>query len=128
MVKLTDLLKELDIQPGERSKMKNFLRRGSRDQINLYQNPYNVVGSVPHTIEGKGMLQRTSPPENTNKVVPFEWDEDKLSEDGEGSKIESSLLGRDFQVLDEVRKLISRLEASGYTPTEIQSFINSYLY
>lgn len=128
MKKLADLIKELDVQPGEESKMKNFLYRGSRDQIDLYQNPYNVVGSVPHTIEEKGMLQRTSPPENTNKVVPFEWDEPDGLFEKEQEKIYQSLIGRELQTLEDVRKVISRLKQAGFAQSEIEDFFRKFIF
>lgn len=123
MIKLADFIK----QPGEESRMKNFLYRGSRDQINLYPNKYNVVGSKPGTIEEEGMLQRISRPENTNKVVPFEWDEpDGLFEE-EQEKIYQSLIGRELQTLQDTKRIVARLKQSGFAQTDIESFLRNYL-
>ena len=126
MIKLADLI-EQNIQPGEEVKMKNFLYRGSRDQINLYPNDYNVVGSKPGTVEGKGMLDTSDHPENKNKVVPFQWDQsDGLFEEEQG-KIFNSLIGREFQTLEDVKKIASRLRQSGFVQSDIEAFIKTYL-
>lgn len=126
MIKLADLI-EQSIQPGEEVKMKNFLYRGSRDQINLYQNDYNVVGSKPGTIEGKGMLDTSNHPENKNRVVPFQWDQpDGIFED-EQEKIHTSLIGREFQTLEDIKKIASRLRQAGFVQSDIEAFVRSYL-
>lgn len=124
MIKLSDLIK-LDTQPGEETRMKNFLYRGSRDQINLHPNKYNVVGSKPGTIEG--MLDTSDHPENKNRVVPFQWEQpDGLFED-EQEKIHQSLIGREFQTLEDVKKMAARLRQAGFTQSDIEQFISMYL-
>lgn len=124
MIKLADLL-EFEKQPSEEVKMKNFLYRGSRDQINLYPNKYNVVGSKPGTIEG--MLDTSNHPENKNKVVPFQWQQsDGLFED-EQEHIFKSLIGREFQTLEDVKKIASRLRQAGFAQSDIEEFIKAYL-
>ena len=124
MIKLADLIK-LNIQPSEKTRMKNFLYRGSRDQINLHPNDYNVVGSKPGTIEG--MLDTSDHPENKNRVVPFQWEQpDGLFED-EQEKIHQSLIGREFQTLEDVKKMAARLRQAGFTQSDIELFIKSYL-
>lgn len=126
MIKLADLI-EQSIQPGEETRMKNFLYRGSRDQINLYPNDYNVVGSKPGTIESKGMLDTSNHPENKNKVVPFQWDQpDGIFED-EQEKIHNSLIGREFQTLEDIKKMASRLRQAGFTQTHIETFVRTFL-
>lgn len=124
MIKLADLL-EFEEQPGEEVKMKNFLYRGSRDQINLYPNKYNVVGSKPGTVEG--MLDTSDHPENKNKVVPFQWQQsDGLFED-EQEHIFKSLIGREFQTLEDVKKIASRLRQAGFAQSDIEGFVKAYL-
>lgn len=126
MIKLSDLIKT-QIQPSEKSRMKNFLYRGSRDQINLHPNRFNVVGSKPGTIEQEGMLDTSDHPENKNRVVPFQWDQpDGLFED-EQEQIFNALIGREFQTLEDVKKMASRLRQAGFTQSDIERFIKTYL-
>lgn len=103
--------------------MKNYLYRGSRDQINLHPNPYTVVGSSKGTIEGKGMLDTSNHPENTNKVVPFSWDQASLFED---SDIHNLLIGREFQTLDDLKKMVIRLKQR-QPASDIEEFILNYI-
>lgn len=121
MIKLSDLL-EFE-QPGEKSKMKNYLYRGSRDQINLHPNAYTVVGSSKGTIEGKGMLDTSDHPENTNRVVPFSWDQANLFEDND---IHALLIGREFQTLDDLKKMVLRLKQT-QPASDIEEFILNYI-
>ncbi len=126
MIKLSDLIKT-QIQPSEKTRMKNFLYRGSRDQINLHPNDYNVVGSKPGTIEQEGMLDTSDHPENKNRVVPFQWDQpDGLFEE-EQEQIFNALIGREFQTLEDVKKMASRLRQAGFTQSDIEKFIKTYL-
>lgn len=126
MIKLSDLIKK-EIQPSEKTRMKNFLYRGSRDQINLHPNDYNVVGSKPGTIEQEGMLDTSDHPENKNRVVPFQWNQpDGLFEE-EQEQIFNALIGREFQTLEDVKKMASRLRQAGFTQSDIEKFIKTYL-
>lgn len=107
--------------------MKNFRYRGSRDQINLHPNDYNVVGSKPGTIEQEGMLDTSDHPENKNRVVPFQWNQpDGLFEE-EQEQIFNALIGREFQTLEDVKKMASRLRQAGFTQSDIEKFIKTYL-
>lgn len=124
MIKFADLL-EIEVQPSERSKMKNFLYRGSRDQINLHPNPYNVVGSKPGTIEG--MIDTSDHPENKNRIVPWQWDQLDGIFEGEQEKIHQSLIGREFQTLEDLKKMASRLKEEGFAQSDIENFIQNYL-
>lgn len=132
MMKLADLL-ESNIQPSERSKMKNFLYRGSRDQINLHPNPYNVVGSKPGTIEGKGPLDTSDHPENKNTSQRYNngysWnvpDAGGIFEDDQET-IHQALIGREFQTLEDVKKIASRLRQVGFAQSDIEEFIKTFL-
>ena len=130
MIKLSEVIK--DLQPGEESKMKNFLYRGSRDQINLHPNPYNVVGSKPGTIEGKGPLDTSNHPENKNTSqrynngYPWSFDDPSgLFEDEETQRISQSLMGREYQTLEDVKKIASRLRQRGFVQSDIEEFIKA---
>jgi hypothetical protein len=134
MMKLADLL-ELNRQPSEEVKMKNFLYRGSRDQINLHPNPYNVVGSKPGVIGEKGMLDTSNHPENKNSSqrynngYPWSFEDPSgiFEEDGADERIHQSLIGREFQTLEDVAKMASRLRQTGFAQSEIEEFVKKYL-
>lgn len=133
MIKFADLM-EFEMQPSEKSKMKNFLYRGSRDQINLHPNPYNVVGSQPGTIESKGPLDTSDHPENKNTSqrynngYPWSFDDPSgLYEDEEIHRISQALIGREYQTLEDVKKIASRLRQSGFAQSDIEQFIKTYL-
>lgn len=132
MIKLSDLIKK-ERQPSERSKMKDFLYRGSRDQINLHPNDYNVVGSKPGTIEGKGPLDTSDRPENTNTSQRYNngypWNVPEAGGifENEQEKIFQALIGREFQTLEDVKKMAQRLRAAGFTHSDIEEFIKTYL-
>lgn len=132
MIKLADLL-EFEVQPSERTKMKNFLYRGSRDQINLHPNRYNVVGSKPGTIEGKGPLDTSDHPENKNTSQRYNnghpWnvpDAGGIFEDDKET-IHQALIGREFQTLEDVKKIASRLRQVGFAQSDIEEFIKTFL-
>ena len=132
MIKLADLL-EFEVQPSERTKMKNFLYRGSRDQINLHPNPYNVVGSKPGTIEGKGPLNTSDHPENKNSSQRYNngypWnvaDAGGIFEDDQET-IHQALIGREFQTLEDVKKIASRLRQVGFAQSDIEEFVKTFL-
>jgi hypothetical protein len=131
MIKLSELVK--DLQPSEMSKMKNFLYRGSRDQINLHPNRYNVVGSKSGTIEGKGPLDTSDHPENKNSSQIFNngypWnvpDAGGIFEDDQ-ERVHQALIGREFETLEDLKKLASRLRQSGFAQSDIEGFIQNYL-
>jgi hypothetical protein len=125
VIKLSDLIRT-QIQPSEKSRMKNFLYRGSRDQINLHPNDYNVVGSKPGVI-GEEPLDTSDHPENKNRVVPFQWDQPDGLFENEQEKIFNSLIGREFQTLEDVKKMASRLRQAGFTQSDIEEFVKTYL-
>lgn len=131
MIKLSDLIKK-ELQPSEKSKMKNFLYRGSRDQINLHPNDYNVVGSKPGVI-GEDPLDTSDSPENTNSSQRFNngypWNVPEaggIFED-EQEKVFQALIGREFQTLEDVKKMAARLRQAGFAQSDIENFVKTYL-
>lgn len=133
MIKLIDLL-EIEIQPSERSKMKNFLYRGTRDQIAQAANEESEFIMSPNrairpsdrsgVIEG-GMLQ-TDHPENKERTVGWGWDEPNTLEEMQDI-VRDALFGRELQVLEEVKKIIDRLKQKGYSKGKIFKFLMQYL-
>ena len=76
MYKLTELL-EVEIQPGESKKMKDFLKRGTIDQTKIME-PYDGTSTRYSSI--KGTIEEEEPltvdhPENSQRVVGWSWDE-----------------------------------------------------
>lgn len=135
MMKLADLL-ELNTQPSEERKMKNFLNRGSRDQINLHINPYNVVGSKPGVIgQEEGMLDTSDHPENKNTSqrynngYPWSFEDPSgiFEENSSEERIHQALIGREFQTLDDIAKMASRLRQTGFAQSEIEEFVKNYI-
>ena len=106
MIKLASLL-EIDVQPSERSKLKNFLYRGSRDQVNIH----------------------TDHPENKEYQVCKTFDVPSgIFEDGSQiEKIHQALIGREFQTLDDLGKMCSRLRQAGYAQSDIEEFLRTYI-
>ena len=129
MIKLSDLIKT-QIQPSEKSRMKNFLYRGSRDQINLHP---NFVKDRPGSIEGKGPLDTSDRPENTNTSQVYNngypWNVPEAGGifENEQEKIFQNLIGREFQTLEDVKKMASRLRQAGFVQSDIEEFIKTYL-
>lgn len=129
MIRLSELM-PVNIQPSEKSRMKNYLYRGSRDQINLHPNPFTVAGSQKGTIEGKGPLDTSNHPENKNTSqrynngYPWSWDQANLFEDED---IRGALIGREFQTMDDLRKMVIRLRERDYPDSVIKQFILDYI-
>lgn len=117
MIKLSDLI-DLQVQPGEPTRMSNFLYRGSRDQNSEMQpNRFNV--GAGGTVEEMDVLH-TDHPENKEYQVGKSWEEPNLFED-EG--IADTLLGREYQTLEDLAKMASRLRQAGYLQDEINAFV-----
>ena len=121
MYKLSQLL-ELEIQPGEFSKMKNFLKRGSIHQMASYDDTSTNYHKQRGTIEDNLDVDH---PENKQKVVGWSWDEDDTI-DGDDNAL-SALTGRELQTLQDLKKLIARLLDAGYTMHEVEQTINTYI-
>lgn len=133
MIKLSDLIKEIEVQPSEKTRMKNFLYRGSKDQIDIHPNRFNVVGSKPGSIEQEGILDTSDHPENKNTSqiynngYPWNVPETGGIFEDEGERIFQALIGREFQTLEDVKKMASRLRQAGFAQSDIEEFIRTYL-
>lgn len=119
MIKLSELI-DLQIQPNEPARMQNFLYRGSKEQnAKMQPNRFNVGNGG--TIEEMGMLQ-TDHPENKEYQVGKSWEEPSLFED-----MQDNLLGREFQTLEDLAKMTSRLRQAGTAQSDIEEFILNYI-
>ena len=67
-------------------------------------------------------------PENTQYQVGKTFDDPSgMFEDGsEVSKIHQVLIGREFQTLEDIKKMCSRLRQSGFVQSDIEEFLRSY--
>lgn len=125
MIKLSDLL-DLQMQPSEEAKLKNYLYRGSREQ-NSEMQPNRFNTGVGGTIEETDVLQ-VDHPENTNSSqrynngYPWSWEEPNLFED-----LQKDLLGREFQTLEDLAKMASRLRQSGHAQSDIEKFVLNFI-
>jgi len=127
VVKLTDIVESIyNLSPGEIPKMKNFLKRGTIDQMNLMQ-PYDDrstnYSKMKGSIEQEGFS--VDHPENKETVVGWTWNQDDTI-DGD-DKVDQAILSRELQTLQDVKKLIVRLLDAGYTISAIETFINGYI-
>lgn len=128
MIKLSELVPITTVMPNEKARMRDYLMRGSRDQINLHPNDFTVAGSQKGTIEGKGILDTSKHPENKNSSnmynngYPWSWDQANLFEDLHGA-----LIGREFETLGDLKKMVIRLKSAGYAESEIKEFILNYI-
>ena len=133
MIKLSDLIKEIEVQPSEKTRMKNFLYRGSKDQIDIHPNRFNTVRSKLGTVEGKGPLDTSDHPENKNTSQTYNngypWNVPEAGGifENEGERIFQALIGREFQTLEDVKKMASRLRQAGFAQSNIEEFIRTYL-
>ena len=67
-------------------------------------------------------------PENTQYQVGKTFDDPSgMFEDGEqAGKIQQALIGREFQTLEDIKKMCSRLRQSGFAQSDIDQFLRSY--
>lgn len=124
MIKLATLL-EINLQPGEESKMGNFLYRGTRDQIDLMK-PYDDSSTRYSKMKGTIENLQTDHPENKRRTVGWEWNEMNTLEETNKS-IRDVLSGRELQTLELVKKIIARLKERGYPKQAIVKYIMQYL-
>lgn len=79
-------------------------------------------------------LEPNGRPENRNANTSFNtgfpWSFDDPSgifESGELSKIHQSLIGREFQTLEDLAKMTSRLRQQGFAQSDIEEFLRTYI-
>ena len=67
-------------------------------------------------------------PENTQYQVGKTFDDPSgmFEDGGEIAKIQQALIGREFQTLEDIKKMCSRLRQSGYAQSDIDQFLRSY--
>ena len=67
-------------------------------------------------------------PENTQYQVGKTFDDPSgmFEDGGEIAKIQQSLIGREFQTLEDIKKMCSRLRQSGFAQSDIDQFLRSY--
>ena len=105
MIKLSEVIGK-EFQPSEKPRMKNFLKRGSRDQEAIHvDNPVNTQYQVGKTFDDpSGMFE----------------------DQGQLEKMQQALIGREFQTLNDLAKICSRLRQSGFAQSDIDQFLRSY--
>jgi hypothetical protein len=106
MIKLSEVIGK-EFQPSEKPRMKNFLKRGSRDQEAIHiDNPANTQYQVGKTFDDpSGMFE----------------------DQGQLEKMQQALIGREFQTLNDLAKICSRLRQSGYVQSDIEEFLRTYI-
>jgi hypothetical protein len=67
-------------------------------------------------------------PENTQYQVGKTFDDPSgmFEDGGEVRRIHQALIGREFQTLEDIKKMCSRLRQSGFTQSDIDQFLRSY--
>jgi len=74
-------------------------------------------------------LIQVNHPENTQYQVGKAFDDPSGMFEGGGQleKIQQSLIGREFETLEDLKKLCSRLRQRGYIQSDIEEFLRTYL-
>lgn len=109
MIKLSEIV-------NDESKMKDFLRgRSSRDQESIFQD------------DKPGRPENTHTSSKYQNGYPWSFDDPSGIFETEAKKIHQALIGREFQSLEDLRKLASRLRQRGFSQQAIEQFIKSYL-
>lgn len=121
MIKLSELINTED----EKARMKDFLRsRASRDQENVYKESGIYEDDVidnPHP-------ENTNPSNLGNVGYPWSFDDPSgIYESEELNKIHQSLIGREFQILQDLSKMTSRLRQRGFAQSDIDEFLRTYI-
>ena len=120
MIKLSELV-DKEFQPSEISRMKNFLKRGSKDQMNVHKKDEGMIDTSNHP-EDHNMSN------SQNKGFPWSFDDPSgIYESGELNKIHQSLIGREFQTLQDLAKITSRLRQRGFVQSDIDEFLRTYI-
>ena len=68
-------------------------------------------------------------PENTQYQVGKTFDDPSgmFEDEGQLEKIHQALIGREFQTLEDLSKMCSRLRQSGYVQSDIEEFLRTYI-
>lgn len=74
-------------------------------------------------------LIQVNHPENTQYQVGKTFDDPSgmFEDSGELARIQQSLIGREFQTLEDVKKMCSRLRQSGFAQSDIDEFLRTYI-
>lgn len=131
MIKLSDLI-DLQQQASEPARLKNFLYRGSREQNSEMQpNRFNI--GTGGTVEEIDVLT-TDHPENTNTSQRYNngypWkvpDAGGIFDENISNDLKDALLGREYQTLEDLAKMYSRLKQAGNAQSDIEQFILNYI-
>ena len=67
-------------------------------------------------------------PENTQYQVGKTFDDPSgmFEDEGQLGKMHQALIGREFQTLEDLSKMCSRLRQSGYVQSDIEEFLRTY--
>ena len=67
-------------------------------------------------------------PENTQYQVGKTFDDPSgmFEDEGQLGKLHQALIGREFQTLEDLSKMCSRLRQSGYVQSDIEEFLRTY--
>lgn len=123
MIKLSELI-DKQFQPSEKPRMKDYLKRASRDQENVYKEP----GIYEEPLEPNGRPENRNANASFNTGFPWSFDDPSgIFESDELSKIHQALIGREFQTLEDIKKMCSRLRQSGFAQSDITEFIRTYI-
>ena len=68
-------------------------------------------------------------PENTQYQVGKTFDDPSgmFEDQGQLEKMHQALIGREFQTLNDLAKICSRLRQSGYVQSDIEEFLRTYI-
>ena len=68
-------------------------------------------------------------PENTQYQVGKTFDDPSgmFEDEGQLGKLHQALIGREFQTLEDLSKMCSRLRQSGYVQSDIEEFLRTYI-
>ena len=123
MIKLSEFIGK-EFQPSEKVKAKNYLKRGSRDQENVFKEP----GIYEEPLEPNGRPENRNTNTAFNRGFPWDFEDPSgIFESEELNRIHQSLIGREFQTLQDVKKMCSRLRQSGFAQSDIDEFLRTYI-
>jgi len=68
-------------------------------------------------------------PDNTQYQVGKTFDDPSgmFEDQGQLEKMQQALIGREFQTLNDLAKICSRLRQSGYVQSDIEEFLRTYI-